>query len=107
MEELQSLDELLIRHPSDTFFVRVKGNSMIGAGIHDGSMLIVDRSIHPKDNKIIVAKVEGDFTVKRLRIRGKKMFLVAENPNYPAIEITPDTDFEIWGVVIHIIHTPC
>lgn len=99
------LNEHLIRHPASTFFVKVKGDSMIGAGINSGDMLIVDRSIKPKDKKIVVAVVNGDFTVKRFHEKNDKQFLIAENSDYKPIEITESMDFEVWGVVIHVIHS--
>lgn len=99
------LNEHLIRHPAATFFVRVQGNSMIQAGIHSGDVLIVDRSLEPVDKKIVVAVVNGELTVKRLRRKKDRTFLAAENPEYKDIDVTPEMDFDIWGVVIHVIHS--
>jgi DNA polymerase V len=99
------LNEYLIKHPSATFFVRVKGDSMIGTGINSGDILIVDRSIEAKNRSIIVAVVNGEFTVKRLLKQKDRCQLSAENPNYQSIEITPAMDFEVWGVVLHVIHS--
>ena len=95
------LNEHLVKHPGSTFFVKVKGDSMIGAGIYSGDMLIIDRSQQPKNNSIVVAILNGEFTVKRLQKKNDKIFLMAENPNYKPIEVTPGMDFEIWGVVLH------
>ena len=105
LDKTLDLNEHLIKHPASTFFVKVKGDSMIGAGICSGDMLIVDRSLQPNDKRIIVAVVNGDFTVKRLSKAKGKIFLLAENPKYPAIEIKDGMDFEVWGVVIHVIHS--
>ena len=99
------LNEHLIKHPAATFFVKVKGDSMIGAGIYSGDMLIVDRSEDPKNNSIVVAILNGEFTVKRLQKKESKIFLIAENPNYKPIEITEGMDFEVWGVVLHTIRS--
>jgi len=99
------LNEHLIKHPAATFFVKVKGDSMIGAGIYSGNMLIVDRSEDPKNNSIVVAILNGEFTVKRLHKKEGKIFLIAENPNYKLIEIAPNMDFEVWGVVLHAIRS--
>ena len=99
------LNEFLIKHPAATFFVRVDGDSMMHAGIYSGDILIVDRSLEPKNNKIIVAVVNGDFTVKRFRRTKGRIYLFSENPDFPPIEVTEDIDFEIWGVVIHVIHS--
>ena len=105
LDKKLDLNEHLIKHPASTFFVRVKGDSMIGAGINSGDMIIVDRSIKPKDKKIVVAVVNGDFTVKRFHEKGDKQFLISENPDYQPIEITEGMDFEVWGVVIHVIRS--
>jgi len=98
------LNELLIKHPASTFFVRVIGDSMINAGIYSGDLLVVDRAIEPTNNKIVLAVVDGEFTVKRYVIRKNKIFLVPENENYPEIEINEDMNFEVWGVVTNVIH---
>jgi len=102
----QSLDlnEHLVKHPAATFFVKVEGHSMQGAGIFPGDILIVDRALKPKNGSIILAVLEGDFTVKRIMMKGKQIFLKAENPRYPPIEITEEKDFQVWGVVTYIIH---
>ena len=99
------LNELLVRHPAATFFVKVSGDSMRDAGISSGDTLIVDRSLEPAPGNIIIAAVDGELTVKRLVQRGGTTFLCAENPAYRPLEIGPGTDFTAWGVVIHVIHT--
>jgi len=105
IEKKLDLNEHLIAHPSATFFVRVKGDSMINAGIFNGDILIVDRSIEATNNKIVVAVLNGEYTVKRLKKRQGKITLFAENPNFPPIEISDNSDFEIWGVVAHVVHS--
>lgn len=104
VEKSLDLNELLIEHPAATFFVRVEGNSMIDAQIHSGDVLIIDRSLRAKSGSIIIAVLNGDFTVKRLILKKEKTFLVAENPKYPPIEILEENDFQIWGVVTYVIH---
>lgn len=99
------LNEHLIKHPAATFFVKVKGDSMINAGIHSADILVVDRSLDPRDKKIVVAVVNGEFTVKRVQKMKDSLYLVSENDDYSPIEIKDGTDFEIWGVVIHVIHS--
>jgi DNA polymerase V len=99
------LNEYLIPHPAATFFVRVSGDSMIGAGIHHGDLLIVDRSRDLEHGKIVIAVLHGELTVKRYREIREKRFLAAENPDYPAIELGPDDPLEIWGIVTSVIHT--
>jgi DNA polymerase V len=98
------LNRYLIHNPVATFFVRVTGDSMIGAGIHSGDLLVVDRSLQPSDGKIAIAVIDGELLVKRLQtIRGKP-HLVAENPHYPPLEIKEEMDFQIWGVATSVIH---
>ena len=77
---------------------------MKGAGMHSGDILIVDRSLAPQNGKIIVALLNGEFTVKRLKMEEKKIYLLPENPRYPSIEVTADSDFQVWGVVTYVIH---
>ena len=105
-DDLENLDlnELLIKHPSATFFLKVSGSSMIKAGIHHNDILVVDRSLEPTSGKIVIASVNGELTVKRLRIEDKKIKLVAENDAYSPIDITEEFDFRIWGVVTNVIH---
>ena len=98
-----NLNELLIAHPASTYFVRVSGESMTGAGIFDGSLLLVDSSIRPQHNDIIIACLGGEFTVKRYVTRPKIM-LLAENPGYPAIEFNEGEDLETFGVVKFVIN---
>ena len=105
IEKSLDLNEHLIKHPAATFFVRVQGHSMINAGIFHNDILIVDRSIQTHTNRIVVACYNGEFTVKRLCKVRHKIMLVAANPDYPSIEINDESDFEVWGVVAHVIHT--
>lgn len=99
------LNEHLMQNPESTFFVRVSGDSMIDVGIHPGDLLIVDRSLRPHSGKIIIAVVNGELTVKRLIKKENRLFLMPENPNYPAFEITEEMSFMIWGVVTNVIHS--
>jgi len=103
-EERLDLNRYLIKNPAATFFVRAMGESMIGAGIHNGDLLVVDRSLEPKDRSVVIAVVNGEFTVKRLRLSKRKIILEAENGSYPDQEIDEETDFEVWGVVTNVIH---
>lgn len=98
------LNELLVEHPSATYYVRVNGDSMLGAGIVSGDLLVVDRSLEVTNNCIVVAHIDGEFTVKRIKKIKTKMFLQAENESYKPIEITEDMNFELFGVVAHAIH---
>jgi DNA polymerase V len=104
LESRIDLNKQLISHPSATFFVRVRGNSMIDAGINDGDMLIVDRALDARNNDIVVSVIDGEFTVKRLRKEKNEILLIPENPAFLPIRISPDHDFKIWGVVSYVIH---
>ena len=106
LERSLDLNEHLVQNPAATFFVRVKGESMRDAGISTGDILIVDRSVQPKDRQIVVAMLDGDFTVKRLRKRKGRVFLEAENNAYPPIEVGEDQELVIWGAVTFVIHQP-
>lgn len=98
------INEFLILHPNSTFFIRVEGFSMINAGIQPDDLLIVDRSIEAAHNKIVIAIVDGELTVKRLHIADGCYWLVPENPDFSPIRITDGIDFIIWGVVTYVIH---
>ncbi len=104
IEQQLDLHQHLVKHPAATFFVKVSGDSMQGAGIFSGDLLIVDRSLPPLNGKIVVAILNGEFTVKRLRIHGKKIWLLAENPTYPPISVGEENEFQVWGVVTYVIH---
>ena len=106
LEKTLDLNDYLVPRPEATFFVRVSGDSMTGAGIHHDDLLIVDRSRTPLPGNVVIACVDGEFTVKRLRKTGTGLELAPENPDYPHIPITHETDFEVWGVVQHVIHKP-
>lgn len=96
------LNEYLIRNPVSTFLFPVAGDSMEGARIFDGDVLVVDRSVHPRDGSVVVAFVDGERLVKRLRIRNGRVALVAENPAYPTIEAREDGEMSVWGVVVGV-----
>jgi DNA polymerase V len=98
------LNELLITNPAATFFVRVDGDSMIGAGIHHDDILVVDRSREAVSGDIVIAILDGELTVKRLFRGACRARLIAENPAYPSIDISEDRDCEIWGVVTSVVH---
>ncbi|MGZ3633031.1 MAG: LexA family protein [Parachlamydiaceae bacterium] len=104
IDEKLDLNELLIKHPAATFFLRVSGSSMIGAGIHHNDILVVDRSITPMHGKIVIAAVNGELTVKRLFLKENQIQLVAENPAYAPIQILEGIELHIWGVVTSVIH---
>jgi len=105
LEDSVDLNEHLVHHPAATFFVRVEGDSMTGAGIQHGDLLVVDRALEPKSGAIVVAVIHGELTVKRLKIEGERVWLMAENPRYPPLEIKDGMDLVIWGVVAHAVHS--
>ena len=104
VEDRVDLNEHLILHREASFILRVSGWSMVGAGIHDGDEIIVDRAIEPNDGHVVVAVVDGELTVKRLRKSGKTVRLVAENPEYPDIEFIEGEELVVWGVVTRVLH---
>lgn len=97
------LTKELVKNPSSTFLGRIRGNSMIDAGIGDGDIVVIDKSLPIKDGCIAVCFVDGEFTVKRVRIEKDGCWLVAENPNYKAIHVTSENEFIIWGIVTSVI----
>ena len=107
-DEIESkidLNQHIIKHPAATFFVRVQGESMKDAGINTEDLLVVDRSLEAKPGDIILAVIDGEFTVKKIYKQDDKFFLKAENESYELIELTEEMDFKIWGVVTNVIKT--
>lgn len=102
IEEYLDLNQLLVQHREATFFARVSGCSMIGAGIYSGDILIVDRSLDPVHGKIVIAVVSGELTVKRLVMHNGRVILRSENPDYPDIPV--GDELRVWGVVTSVIH---
>ena len=98
-----SLDKELVKNEEATFYARVSGDSMQGAGLENGDLLIIDRSIEPSNNKIAVCFVDGEFTVKRIKIESKIVHLMPENKKYSPIEINEENELIIWGIVTHVI----
>ena len=98
------LTQMLIRDELSTFIVRVSGDSMEGAGIYDGDKLIVDRSIEPRDGHVVIAVVDGEMTVKRLRVTSTGVILQAENAEYPDVTVAELSDLTIWGVATTCLH---
>lgn len=98
------LHQLCVKRPSATFFVRAGGDSMIGAGIFEGDILVVDRSLKPNEGDVIISSLWGELTVKRLSLTPRPR-LLPENPAYPPLEIPEDADWEIFGVVTTVVHS--
>lgn len=97
------LNKHLVKNHYTTFFVKVSGNSMQDVGINDGDILIVDKSLDPANNKIAVCYIDGEFTVKRIKVEKDCVWLVAENPDYKPIKVTDENELIIWGIVINVI----
>jgi len=104
IEAKLDLNEYLVKHPAATFFVRVSGNSMIGAGIFENDILVVDRALKATHGKVVVAVINGELTVKRLNLSNGKVILEAENKDYPSLPIEEGMEFSIWGVVTNVVH---
>ncbi len=97
------LNKEFVRNPTATFFGRVKGESMRDAGISDGDLVIVDKSLSPRDGKIAVCYLDGEFTMKRIKTEKDCCWLLPANDEFKPIKVTPDNDFVIWGIVAHVI----
>ena len=98
------LNRYLIKNPLATFIVKSQGNCMLQAGIHSGDLLIVDRSIKPKNHSIVIASIDGDLTVKRIKVSGKNFLLSSDNKGHSNVKINNESDIFIWGIVTKVIH---
>lgn len=98
-----SLDKALVKNPDTTFYAKANGQSMKGAGIDDGDIMVIDRSIEPRNNKIAVCLIDGEFTVKRIKKTKEELFLMPENSDFQPIKINEDNQLVIWGIVTYVI----
>mgnify|MGYP001296311661 CR=1 FL=1 len=105
MDASLDLNDYLVKHPSATFYIYAKGNSMVDAGIYDGDIMVVDRSLDPQSRDVIIAIINGEFTVKHILKKNGSIYLKPANKEYYPILVTEDMEFEIWGVVTHTIHS--
>jgi len=103
MESCIDLNKELSENPLATFYIKVKGNSMIDAGINDKDVLVVDRSLEPQNNKIAICCIDGEFTVKRIQVEKDCLYLMPENPDYEPIKVTEENQLLIWGMVTYVI----
>jgi len=106
VEGTLSPDGHFVPRPEATFFLRVQGDSMVGAGIHDGDLLIVDKSLEPLHGSIVIAEVHGELTVKKRHRKNGEIALLAENPAYRPIPVSEESQLVIWGVVTGVVHAP-
>ena len=104
VEQGIDLNKVLIKHPASTFLARVDGDSLYEAGILNGDIVIIDKSLEPREGCKVVACIDGEYVMKTIRLGKNVFYLVPENPDYPTITVTPDQQFVIWGVVTHVIH---
>ena len=104
IDKYLDLNDYLVNHPAATFFVRASGLSMSGADIHPGDILVVDRALEPASGRIVIASLDGELTVKRFRLKHGRVILEPANSAFRPVEILPESDFEVWGVVTFIIH---
>lgn len=103
ISESIDLNHEIVRHPAATFFGRVSGDSMINEGIEEGDLLVIDRSLDPMDGDLAVCCVDGDFTLKRLKIESDRVWLIPANESFDPILVTEDNSFSVWGVVTYVI----
>ena len=104
LEQKINLNEYIVTHPSATFYYWVEGNSMIEAGIFDGDLIVVDNSIKPKNNDVVLGVINGEITLKQIKMMDEKIFLAPKNPDYKPIEITEQMSFTVRGVIVCNIH---
>jgi DNA polymerase V len=98
-----SIDQEVVKNEEATFYARVAGDSMQGAGLEDGDLLVIDTSVAPENNKIAVCFIDGEFTVKRLKVEKDCVYLMPENPKYKPIKVTEDQELKIWGIVTYVV----
>lgn len=98
-----SIDQIVVKNSIATFYAKANGNSMTGAGIDDGDILVIDKSIEPQDGKIAVCFIDGEFTVKRIKVQENSLLLLPENKLFEPIEVTQENDFIIWGIVTYVV----
>jgi DNA polymerase V len=104
LEAKLDLNKLLIRNPSSTFFARVRGTSMQDVGIHDGDILIIDKSLSPSHNSVLICFIDGEFTVKKIQKKNGDLYLMPQNKEFAPIKVDKESDFRLWGVVTYCIH---
>ena len=100
------LNKELVKHPAATLYARVKGGSMVDAGIQDGDLLVIDKALEPKEGSIAVCYLDGEFTVKRLAVQQNGLYLMPANQEFKPIKITEENEFLVWGLVAYVIHKP-
>jgi len=98
-----SIDQIVVKNALATFYAKANGNSMTGAGIDDGDILVIDKSMEPQDGKIAVCFIDGEFTVKRIKVQENSLLLLPENKLFEPIEITEENNFIIWGIVTFVV----
>lgn len=102
-EPTLDLNRYVIKNPASTFYARITGDSMVGADIHDGDIVVIDKSLEPQDGNIAVCFIDGEFTLKQIKLDKGKLLLMPANPKFLPIEITEDNHFVVWGIVTYVI----
>lgn len=102
-EPTLDLNRYVIKNPASTFYARVTGNSMEGADIHDGDIVVIDKSLEPTNDSLAVCYIDGEFTLKRIRVERNRVWLMPANPDFPMIEVTEENHFLVWGIVTYVI----
>ena len=102
-EPVLDLNRYVIKNPASTFYARISGDSMVGVGIQDGDIVVIDKSLEPANDQIAVCFIDGEFTLKRIHTENGRLFLMPHHPNFPSIEITEENNFQVWGIVTYII----
>ena len=102
-EPVLDLNRYVIKNPASTFYARISGDSMVGVGIQDGDIVVIDKSLETANDQIAVCFIDGEFTLKRIHTENGRLFLMPHNPNFPSIEITEENNFQVWGIVTYII----
>lgn len=102
-EPTLDLNRYVIKNPASTFYARVTGNSMEGADIHDGDIVVIDKSLEPTNDSLAVCYIDGEFTLKRIWVERNRVWLMPANPDFPMIEVTEENHFLVWGIVTYVI----
>ena len=102
-EPVLDLNRYVIKNQASTFYARITGDSMVGVGIQDGDIVVIDKSLEPANDQIAVCFIDGEFTLKRIHLENGRLFLMPHNPAFPPIEITEENNFQVWGIVTYVI----
>ena len=102
-EPVLDLNRYVVKNQASTFYARITGDSMVGVGIQDGDIVVIDKSLVPSNDQIAVCFIDGEFTLKRIHVENGRLFLIPHHPDYPPIEVTEENNFQVWGIVTYVI----